>query len=656
MCGIAGCMTFNGASADPGAVEQMISVLTHRGPDDRGVYCEGPVGLAHARLSIIDLAGGHQPMHYRDAPLSITFNGEIFNYRELRVVLKQRGHQFSTHSDTEVILHLYAEYGDACVDYLNGEWAFVIWDKAQRRLFASRDRFGIRPLFYVVSNAGFVFASELKAICQYPGVERKLDVVALDQIFTFWTTLPPRTILENIRELPPAHNLTVSNTRVEVLPYWRFQYAPESAAIGRECERAQELRHLLLDSTRLRLQADVPVAAYLSGGLDSTIVTALAQQASNHQLTTFSVRFEQAQLDETNYQHDAVRFLATDHHELSCSLSDIAAVFPEVIWHAETPILRTAPAALYMLSKLVRNSGYKVVITGEGSDEILGGYDIFKETKVRQFWKVQPESRYRARLLRRLYPYMPELHKQPDAYLRRFFNVDRNDASDLFFSHEPRWRLSGMLKAFFSEDVLSSLRTQDVYHELRKSLPADYLAWDYFTRAQYLESAYLLPGYILSSQGDRVAMAHAIEARHPYLDVRVVEFAAKLPSQLKMKVLCEKYLLKQACADLIPVSVAQRPKQPFRAPDGTAFFVATQDFVRELLAPRRISSDGIFNTAAVTRLVNKFTRQNDVGPRDDMALVGILSTQLFVHQFLNSVRPFRTTFVPTPSEYLHAGY
>ncbi len=638
-------MTFHGAPADAGALEQMISALKHRGPDDWGIYCEGPIALGHARLSIIDLAGGHQPMHYPDLSLSITFNGEIFNYRELRESLRQSGHKFVTQSDTEVILHLYAEYGEACVNYLNGEWAFVIWDRPRRKLFASRDRFGIRPLYYTMTDDTFVFASELKSLCCYPGVERQLDLIALDQIFTFWTTLPPRTILKDICELPPAHNLSASRNGVQVSQYWRFQFSPDPAAIESEGDRAHELRHLLQESTRLRLRSDVPVAAYLSGGLDSSVVTALAQQAAGHELKSFSVRFEESEFDEWSYQRDAVAFLGTDHDELCCSSMDIATVFPEVIWHAERPVLRTAPAPLYMLSKLVSDSGYKVVVTGEGADEILGGYDIFKETKIRQFWKAQPTSRSRARLLRRLYPYMPDLQRQPDAYLQRFFSIEGTDTSELFFSHEPRWHLTAMLKTFFSQDVLNTLRTHDVYDELRATLPAEYFGWDHFSRAQFLESTQLLPGYILSSQGDRVAMAHSVEARHPFLDIRVVDFAAKLPPQLKMKVLCEKYLLKQACGDLIPSRVAKRPKQPFRAPDGPTFFSAGHDYVRELLEPASIRANGIFNPTAVTRLANKFAGQYGVGPRDDMALVGILSTQLFVHQFLHEFSVVSTSLV-----------
>jgi asparagine synthase (glutamine-hydrolysing) len=642
MCGIAGFLSFNRAPVDPGVLEGMINMIRHRGPDGCGIYIEGPLGLAHARLSIIDLSGGRQPMHYRECSLSITFNGEIFNYRELRDSLCARGHRFVTQSDTEVVLHLYAEYGEGCVQYLNGEWAFAIWDARRRTLFASRDRVGVRPFFYAVTDDALVFASELKAICAYPGFRRELDLVALDQIFTFWVTLPPRTILKGVQELPPAHTLTASEGRVCISPYWRLEYTPDYDAIECEEKRAAELRELLLDSTRLRLRSDVPVATYLSGGLDSTIVTALARKAADSRLTTFSITFDQSHLDESNYQRDAIDFLHTDHQELHCSPGDIARVFPDVMWHTEKPVLRTAPAPLYLLSKLVRDNGYKVVVTGEGADEILGGYDIFKETKIRRFLSAQPHSQYRSRLLRRLYPYLPGLQKQPDAYLRHSFGVDPGDRDHPFFSHQPRWQLTASLKAFFSPQVTEALRDCDAYTVMAEDVPAGYEEWDQFSRAQYLETAYLLPGYILSSQGDRVAMANSVEARHPYLDHRLIDFAAKLPPQLKMKVLCEKYLLKRACADLVPPSVLRRPKQPFRSPDGSAFIVDGADYARDLLSAACLERDGIFNARAVERLVDKFVEGRSTSVRDDMALVGILSTQLVIHHFLHAFSPVRS--------------
>jgi asparagine synthase (glutamine-hydrolysing) len=635
MCAIAGICNSKNGKVDTQVLERMIGIVRHRGPDDWGVHSDNGIGLANARLSIIDLSGGHQPIHNEDRSVWITFNGEIFNYVELREKLLSRGHVFATHSDTEVILHLYEEKGEDCVRDLNGQWALAIWDAKERKLFLSRDRLGVRPLFYTKAGENLIFASEIKSIFAHPNIPRELDLAALDQIFTFWFTLPPRTIFKGICELPPGHSLTFEGGQVKVRPYWRLDF-PTDYALS-ENDGIEQLVALLTDATRIRLRSDVPVGAYLSGGLDSTIVTALINKFAGGRLRTFSIGFTPSDLDESPYQKQAIDFLDTAHEQVSCGYPDVAHVFPNVIWHTEKPIIRAAPAPMYLLSKLVRDNGYKVVLTGEGADEILGGYDIFKEAKIRRFWAAQPHSTTRAKLLRRLYPYQSNLQKQPDAYLQRFFQASPQDLSNPFFSHLPRWELTSRLKMFFSDEVRSELSGHDAVTELSNQLPLDYFRWHSFCQAQYLETMFLLPGYILSSQGDRVALAHAVEARHPFLDYRLVEFAGKISPHLKMKVLNEKYILKRAFGHLLPATILQRPKQPYRAPDGRSFFAGFgADYVRTLLAPRRIEADGIFDSHAVSKLVEKFRAGHAVGVKDDMAIVGILSTQLVIDQFISS--------------------
>jgi asparagine synthase (glutamine-hydrolysing) len=638
MCGIAGLFNLDGAVVTPDSLRGMIRMLAHRGPDDRGFHAESNVGLAHARLSIIDLAGGQQPMCNEDASLWITFNGEIFNYIELREELVGKGHRFATRSDTEVILHLYEEKGEDCVRFLNGQWAFAIWDSHRRRLFLSRDRLGVRPLFYTQANKSFIFASEIKAIFACPGVTREIDVNGLDEVFTYWCTIPPTTLFRNIHELPPGHSITVDGGGVEVRQYWdcQFERAPEVVSPFQEKEYADELRELLIDATQIRLRSDVPVGAYLSGGLDSTVTTALVKKFTNAKLRTFSVTFDDAEFDESSFQREAVRFLDTEHQEIRCSKNQIGEVFPDVIWHTEKPVLRTAPAPMYLLSRLVRDSGYKVVVTGEGSDEVLGGYDLFKENKIRRFWETQPDSRMRPVLLRRLYPYLQNIQNQPDAYRKAFFHVNVESNLQPFFSHIPRWQLTAKLKMFFSDAVRAEIARDDGYSKVRAQLPNRYSTWESFCQAQYLETKYLLPGYILSSQGDRMAMAHSVEGRFPFLDHRVVEFASRLPVSLKMKVLNEKYLLKCCAAGLIPPVVAQRHKQPYRAPEACSFLQpAAREYVEELLSPEQIRRDGIFDERAVALLQDKFRKGAAIGIKDNMGFVGIVSTQLLLHQFIN---------------------
>jgi asparagine synthase (glutamine-hydrolysing) len=638
MCGIAGIFNLDGAVVAPESLRGMIRMLAHRGPDETGFHSENGAGLAHTRLSIIDLAGGQQPMCNEDSTLWITFNGEIFNYLELREELLSKGHRFATRSDTEVILHLYEEKGEDCVRHLNGQWAFAIWDNQRHRLFLSRDRLGVRPLFYTQAKKTFIFGSEIKAIFANPGVSREIDLKGLDEVFTYWCTIPPTTLFRNIQELPPGHSMTVDAGGIAVRQYWDCQFEETSRVVNssQEQARADELLELLIDATQIRLRSDVPVGAYLSGGLDSTITTALVKRFTNTRLRTFSVTFDDAEFDESSFQMEAVRFLDTEHEEIRCSKNQIGEVFPDVIWHSEKPVLRTAPAPLYLLSRLVRNSGYKVVVTGEGSDEVLGGYDIFKETKIRRFWQSQPDSRMRPLLLRRLYPYLQNIQNQPDTYRKAFFhiNVDRNRQP--FFSHIPRWQLTAKLKTFFSDATRAEIAGDDSHSKVRARLPQCYSSWDSFCQAQYLETKYLLPGYILSSQGDRVAMAHSVESRFPFLDHRVVEFASRLPVSLKMKVLNEKYLLKRCAAGLIPPSVAKRHKQPYRAPEACSFLQpAAREYMDELLSPEQIRRDGVFDGPVVAMLLEKFRKGAAIGIKDNMGLVGVVSTQLLLHQFIN---------------------
>jgi asparagine synthase (glutamine-hydrolysing) len=637
MCGIAGLLKVDGSDAESSELRRMIATLPYRGPDALGIHVDGAAGFAHARLSIIDLQGGAQPMSTVDGRLWITFNGEIFNYLELREELVNQGHTFATCSDTEVILNAYSEYGEDCVNHFNGQWAFAIWDTKERKLFLSRDRAGVRPLFYTQTKDSFLFASEIKALMACPEVPREFDPLGMDQVFTFWVTLPPRTAFKNISQLPPGHSMTVQGNRVCVKQYWAVPYVEQGdSRNGSERARAQELLHLLIDATRIRLRSDVPVGAYLSGGIDSALTTALIRKIASERLRTFSLTFADAEFDESPYQREASAFLGTQHSAVSCSQADIAQVFPEVIRHTEHPLFRTAPAPMFLLSRLVRESGFKVVLTGEGADEALGGYDIFKEAKIRRFWGQNLDSEWRPLLLKRLYPFLPDFQRQSAANLRHFFRVTTEDLSSPLFSHLPRWELTSKLKMLFSADLQAAIGKYDAMEELTESLPTDFRSWSHFGQGEYLEARYFLPGYLLSSQGDRMAMAHSVEGRYPFLDYRVVEFGAKLPAGLKMKVLNQKYLLKLSCEGLVPESILRRPKQPYRAPEGKCFFDENApSYVRELLSPSAVEKTGVFDKRAVGLLTNKFASGKAGSLKDNMGVVAVLSTLLLAAQFLN---------------------
>jgi asparagine synthase (glutamine-hydrolysing) len=639
MCGIVG--TLNLSKQNPieeASLRQMLGMIRHRGPDEFGIYIDSDVGLGSARLSIIDLVGGQQPITNEDKTLWMVFNGEIYNYVELRAELKARGHRFTTNTDTEVVLHLYEDHGPACLDHLNGPFAIAIWDSQRHVLFMARDRVGIRPLFYAQRDGALIFGSEIKALLADPRLSAEIDPISLDQVFTFWSPLSPRTIFRDIFEVPPGHYMIAQDGHVQISRYWGLSFPAGSSTTQTLEEAAEELRTLLIEATRLRLRADVPVGAYLSGGLDSSTTTALIKSHTDSHLETFSIAFSDPVFDESVHQRRMAQFLGTDHHVVYCDYADIGRVFPDVIWHTEMPMVRTAPAPLFLLSKLVNQHNLKVVLTGEGADEFLGGYNIYKEAKVRRFWAKNPESAMRPLLLQRLYPYVANLSSGGSAYLTAFFKERLTDLDAPDYSHAIRWRNTARLKRFFSNEIKAALAGTDGPPIESVSLDEAFFDWEPLARAQYLEITIFLSQYLLSAQGDRVAMAHSVEGRMPFLDHHVIEFCNRLPPNFKLRGLQEKYLLKRAVAHLLPEETWRRTKRPYRAPIHRSFFNEfTPDYVQDLLSPKDIEKRGLFNPRAATQLIKKMERGIPFGESDDMALVGILSAQsvhrLFVDDF-----------------------
>jgi len=645
MCGITG--TLNLTKNYPireNDIRLMLAMLRHRGPDQFGIYMDDKVGLGSARLSIIDLSSGQQPISNEDGTIWIVFNGEIFNYIELRPELEKRGHRFCTNSDTEVIIHLYEDFGPDCLKYLNGQFAIALWDAKEQVLFLARDRLGIRPLFYTITDGALIFGSEVKSLLADNRVKVQIDPLSLGQIFTYWSTLSPRTVFAGVLEVPPAHYLLVRQGEVKIERYWKLDF-PSTPGItsGPELDTRttaaylEEFQDLLVDATQIRLRADVPVGAYLSGGLDSSTTAAIIRNFTNNRLDTFSIAFSDPDFDESEFQIQMARELGTDHRVVYATHEEIGRIFPDVIWHTETPLMRTSPAPLYLLSKLVRDHQYKVVMTGEGADEFLAGYNIFKEAKVRRFWARQPDSKIRPMLLRRLYQYIADLSHSNDAYLRGFFGEDLLNVESPYYSHAIRWRNNRRTLRFFSEEILPSASEGGSIESV--FLPPEFMQWDPLHRAQYLEITIFLSQYLLSSQGDRVGMAHSVEGRFPFLDYRLVEFCNRLPVDLKLRGLTEKYLLKKLASQWLPEDIWRRPKRPYRAPIHRSFFnQVTQDYVEELLSPEAIQAAGFFKPGAVSQLADKARRGARIGETDDMALVGILSSQLVHQQFVANFR------------------
>ncbi|MFB1479651.1 asparagine synthase (glutamine-hydrolyzing) [Corallococcus sp. RDP092CA] len=638
MCGIAG-FTFpagdaSGTAQHADRLRRMTASIKHRGPDAQRALLLDGAALGHARLSIVDLASGHQPMRDEATGLTVVFNGEIFNHVELREQLSG-AYAFRTRSDTEVILAAFLAWGIDCVRRFEGQWAFALWEPRDRALWLSRDRVGICPLFYASLPGGHLaFASEAKALFAGGLVAPALDARGLKQTFQLWAPVAPRTSFEGVSLLPPAHVAKWRDGTLTLQRYWDLDFGvtPDAADAPRLLE---ELGVVLDRAVRLRLRADVPVAAYLSGGLDSSLLCSLAQEQLGGTLRTFSVGFAHARFDERTHQATVAEALHTEHRVVELRDGDIGALVPGVIFHAEQAMLRSAPAPFLRLSGWVRDQGIKVVLTGEGADEMFLGYDLFKETQVRQFWARQPGSKYRPLLLRRLYPTL-SVSQQGVELLREFFGTGLETPDALGFSHLVRWGNSGRILRFLAPEFAAKVADEDPVASVLATVPDAVAKWRPLARAQYLEARTLLSGYLLSAQGDRMLLGNAVEGRFPFLDTGVMEFAARVPERLRLRGLDEKHLLKRFSKGRVPASILERDKFPYRAPiAGALVGPDAPAWARELLAPEAVSATGVFDARKVERLVAKLRAPNSAeSEADTMALFAVASTQLLAHHFL----------------------
>ncbi len=641
MCGICGLVSKRGNIPDKELVRGMLDRLYHRGPDGRGWFRDEKAALGHARLSIIDLAGGTQPLCNEDESLWISFNGEIYNYIELREELVSLGHIFKTESDTEVIVHSWESWGEGCFQKFNGQWAIALWDRRRNKLILSRDRHGIRPLYYTETKDNFLFASEIKALFTDESVSREFSLTGLQEIFTFWGPVAPNTAFSRIYELPPGSLAVYDGKQLRAKTFWNIEFSDGHVPISKKdfIEKTEELREKLHKAARLRFErSDVPVGAYLSGGIDSSVSSAIVKKYAHEGLKTFSIRFSDAQFDEGYFQKEMVERLGSDHRTLSVDYSDIAEVFPQVMLNAERPILRTAPAPLFLLSKLVRDSGYKVVVTGEGADEVLGGYDIFREAYIRNKVILEGRSTETEELLSHLYPWMGDkFHKTP-AFTRSFFSKNLI-TGDNGLSHRPRWDNAKLLLPLFTSEAMDYFKKNEIINPLLERMPREKDNWTYLQKAQWLEYNTLLPGYILSAQGDRMLMANSVEGRFPFLDVEFDEFANGLNTDYKLHGcdLDEKHILKEAFINEIPEDILKRPKQPYQSPNGVSFLsqVEKLSWLEEILQKELIEKSEIFNFQVIEGLFNK-TRNTELSLSfaDNTRILFFISTMLVFKSFI----------------------
>ena len=637
MCGIAGIVT-DVHAAPPGNAElrNMIAALRHRGPDGIGFYVDDRAGLAHSRLAILDLEGGAQPLSNEDGTIWITFNGEIFNHLELRRQLETLGHRFRTRSDTEVLVHAYEEWGEDCWRRLNGQFAFAIRDTRRALTWLVRDRVGIAPLFYARTSGAVVFGSEVKAILASGRITPEVNPAALLEVFRYWSAPGPETVFAGVSALGPGCAICFDD-RLQSRESRYFSQHFEAPSTLTVSDAAERLESHLREAVRIRLRADVPVGAYLSGGLDSSVITSLIKSVESSPLETFSVRFADERFDEGAAQKRMASMLGVTHHEVVVTPESLAGDLQSVIRHCETPLLRTAPVPMFGLSALARQCGIRVVLTGEGADEYFGGYDIFKEDRIRRFWARSPASTARPRLLGRLHPYVAASGR--DGMWQAFFARGLTAVDDPFYAHRPRWENSGWSTRFLAEGVRRSLTEEAAASRLEALLPSGWHGGTPLERAQHVELATFMSSYLLASQGDRALMANGVEGRFPYLDPQVIQFASALPGTCKMRGLSDKRALRQLARKWLPEDVASRRKWPYRAPVRSAFCgPSAPEYVRELLSPEALRLNPLLDARAAGALASRAFAEQPLGEREEMAFVGVLTTQIWYRSFIVNSR------------------
>ncbi|MBI9064241.1 MAG: asparagine synthase (glutamine-hydrolyzing) [Marinilabiliaceae bacterium] len=632
MCGIAGVYgKDHSKDSRRNEIQNMIASLRHRGPDGYGYYISPEISLGHSRLSIVDLSTGDQPLMTDNCVIS--FNGEIYNYIELRKELQHRGVHFSTTSDTEVLLKAYEFYGEKCFERLNGQFAVLIWDKKKKELVIARDRYGIRPLYILEHKDKIYFSSELKAFDHIKGYSREFDPERLFEHCLLWNTYSDHTVYRGIKSLPGGRFAKFKDG-IKVLEQKYYELGGNYLCHQRSyTDVEEEFNYLLQDAVQLRLRSDVPVGAYLSGGIDSSVITHLVHSKTRKRFKTFSIAFDDKEFDESSFQNDMVRQINSDHFSLNINHKHIDEYFPEAIYHTERPVFRTASVPLFLLSEKVREHDIKVVLTGEGADEILWGYDSFKEVKMLEFWSKFPESNIRPQLIKKLYPHLNHYSDERQyGMMKMFYEGFLGGVDNRLASLNIRIHNNKIIKNYFNKDHHLSYNESSFIQSILPDLPKNYDSWNQLQQNQYMEMKTLLSGYLLSSQGDRMSLAHGVEGRYPFLDHRLVDCLFSVNEKFKMNGFSQKYLLSQSFKKQIPPSIVNRPKRPYMSPDLRSFIVDGKptENTAYFLSEDLIKEYGLFNFKFVQRFLNKFKNgiPSNIGYRDNMIITFILSTQI----------------------------
>ena len=608
MCGIVG-IVYNDTQrpVEKPLIEQMCAVIHHRGPDEWGMWSEGQAGIGMKRLRIIDLAGGSQPIHNADKSIWIVFNGEIYNYRELRDDLEKRGYTFYTSSDTETIVHLYEEFGEECVQYLRGMFAFAIWDMKRKRLFLGRDRLGKKPLHYLHDGEKLIFGSEIKSILQHPEVKPEVYRPGIINYLAFGYSLDPETLFKGICKLPPGHTLTWENGRITVRQYWNIAYRPDYSKT--EQQLLQETEDILSEAIRIRLMSEVPLGAFLSGGIDSSLVVALMALQMGEPVKTFSIGFDDKRYNELPYARMVAKRYGTDHHE-EIVRPDAEEVIPYLIQMFDEPFADSSAIPTYYVSRLARRH-VTVVLSGDGGDEMFGGYDRYLDSEFSSYTDRIPLA-IRRPLLGNLSGLLPESF--PGINTMRYLSTDRDDRYLLKFTKG----ISAIHRKVFSPELSRESGGTDPTLPLRQLL-REVGSHDYITRRQYLDTKTYLPGDIMTKV-DRATMFVSLEARAPMLDHKFVEFSGTVPVQYKINGRNTKYLLKQLAYKLLPHEMIDRPKMGFAIPVAQWINAEWKEMSEDLVIGSRAVNRGNFNPGYLNLIMGEHRR----GRRDHSYIIWTL--------------------------------
>ena len=632
MCGINGIALSSRSQGtiDATVLERMRDVISHRGPDDKGIFIDGRVGLGHRRLSIVDVAAGHQPMPNEDGSLHITYNGEIYNHADFRPALEAGGHTYRTHCDTETILHLYEEYGESCVNHLRGMFAFAIWDQRRRELFIARDRLGVKPLYYTHTDDGSLyFGSEIKTLLEAEAVKPEVNFKALPDYLANHATSGEETLFRGVKRLLPGHTLLWRDGEIQLKRYWDVSFAKTNDEGRSDQDYIAEWGEMFRTSVRLRLMADVPLGMFLSGGIDSSAIAAVMSGMVDEPIKTFSVAFAEREANELEYARIVARAFKTDHHEVVVSPEDFFKALPRLVWHEDEPLAHPSSVALYFVSRLASQK-VKVVLTGEGSDELLAGYGRYRKTIFNLAFGARYESLTTAGIRKTIkagIAVLPAGSKIKQKLLRTFLTLSPTIESIYFdnFAVFP----GTMQNELLTPEARDRIGVGDPYAGVRAVLQQTD-ATSLLDRLLYADIKTYLHELLMKQ--DQMSMATSVESRVPFLDHKLVEFTSRLPERLKLRGWTTKYILRKSMQGVLPETILSRPKMGFPVPVGAWFRGAYSSVVDEYVLGERAMSRGLFNPDFVRSLVK---RHQTGGENHSERLWALVNFEMWLRQFID---------------------